>query len=84
MKVIANVDRFHDNVTIYVGDGNTVYLTAKQARTLAQALMACAKSVVNEKFVDSNFVAVDVLEVTIAKEGEEIRKFPRNKEKRSE
>lgn len=81
MKTMASVHRFHDKVAVYVGNGGTTYLTAKQARKLARALAACAKSVVDEKFVDSSFGIAEVLEVTSAQEGAEIGKFPRNKEK---
>ena len=38
MKSIASVHRFGDQVAVYVGDGSTTYLTAKQARAPARAL----------------------------------------------
>lgn len=81
MKTIASVHRFGDQVAIYVGDGSTTYLTAKQARALARALRDCAKSVVDEKFVDSAFGTRDVPRVTLEEARIEVSKFQRNKEK---
>ena len=81
MKTIASVHRFGDQVAIYVGDGSTTYLTAKQARALARALRDCAKSVVDEKFVDSAFGVREVPRVTLEEARIEAGKFPRNKEK---
>ena len=79
MKNIANVHRFGDKVAIYVGDGSTTYLTAKQARALARALRDCAKSVVDEKFVNSEFGTRDIPKVTQEEADLEARKWPRNK-----
>ena len=81
MKNVASVHRFGDQVAIYVGDGSTTYLTAKQARALARALRDCAKSVVDEKFVDSAFGTREVPRVTLEDARTEVSKFPRNKEK---
>ncbi len=81
MKSIASVHRFGDQVAVYVGDGSTAYFTAKQARALARALRDCAKSVVDEKFVDSAFGTREVPRVTLEGLRTEISKFPRNKEK---
>ena len=80
MKNVASVHRFGDQVAIYVGDGSTTYLTAKQARALARALRDCAKSVVDEKFVDSAFGTREVPRVTLEEARTEVSKFPRNKE----
>ena len=60
---IASVHRFGDKVAVYVGDGQTTYLSARQARQLARALNACARSVSTEKFVDSAFGVVEILKV---------------------
>jgi len=81
MKSIASVHRFGDKVAVYVGDGSTTYLTAKQARRLGAALRDCARSVVNEKFVNSEFGTRDVPQVSRDEADLEISKFPRNKEK---
>ena len=81
MKCIASVHRFGDQVAIYVGDGSTTYLTAKQARALARALRDCAKSVVDEKFADSAFGTREVPGVTLEELRTEVSRFPRNKEK---
>ena len=80
MKTVASVHRFVDQVAIYVGDGNTTYLTAKQARALARALRDCARSVVNEKFFESSFGTREVPRVTLEEARTEVSKFPRNKE----
>lgn len=79
MKSIASVHRFGDKVAVYVGDGSTTYLTAKQARALARALRDCARSVVVERFVDSAFGTKDIAPVTDEAADAEIAKFPRNK-----
>lgn len=81
MKTLASVHRFHNKVAIYVGNGSTTYLTAKQARALARALRDCAKSVVYQKFVDSSFGCREILEVTEEDAEKEVSKFQRNKEK---
>lgn len=57
---IASVHRFGDKVAVSVGDGSTTYLTPQQAKKLAKALNACAKSVLTEKFVDSHFGTVEI------------------------
>ena len=80
MKNVASVHRFGDQVAIYVGDGSTTYFTAKQAGDLARALRDCAKSVVNEKFVNSAFRTREVPRVTLEDARTEVSKFPRNKE----
>ena len=81
MKTIASVHRFGDQVAVYVGDGSTTYFTAKQARALARALLDCAKSVVDEKFVDSAFGTREVPRVTLEEARTEVSRFQRNKEK---
>ena len=80
MKSIASVHRFGDQVAVYVGDGSTTYFTAKQARALARALRDCAKSVVDEKFVDSAFGMRNIPRVSLEDARTEVSKFPRNKE----
>lgn len=80
MKTIASVHRFGDQVAVYVGDGSTTYLMPKQARALARALRDCAKSVVDEKFVDSSFGTREVPRVTLEEARTEVSKLPRNKE----
>lgn len=49
MKFIQ-VHRFYDRVAVYVGRGETVYLTPVEARKMAKALNAHAKSVETEEF----------------------------------
>lgn len=79
MNNIANVHRFGDKVAVYVGDGSTTYLTAKQARALARALRDCAKSVVDEEFANSAFGSRDIPKVSPYEADLEARKWPRNK-----
>ena len=57
---IASVHRFHDTVAAHVGKGATTYLTTKQARALARALYAGARSVENEAFANSSFGTVTI------------------------
>ena len=79
MKSIASVHRFGDKVAVFVGDGATTYLTAKQARRLGAALRECAKSVVDEKFVDSHFETRSIAPVSDEEAKAEVAKFPRNR-----
>lgn len=59
MKTIQ-VHRFHNKVAIYVGDGETCYLTLREARQLAEMLHSGADSVQNEDFVNSSFVTQEM------------------------
>lgn len=79
MKTVAQVHRFGDKVAVYVGDGSTTYLTAKQARALARALRTCAKSVVEEKFTNSEFGTRSIPYVSPEAYGVEVAKYPRNR-----
>lgn len=54
-KYKANVHRFGDCVAASLGDGSTIYMTPKQARTFAAAIIKAARSVETEKFTDSNY-----------------------------
>ena len=51
-KIPAQVHRFHDCVAIYIGTGETVYLTPKEARQLARAINKTARSCDREEFRD--------------------------------
>lgn len=52
----AHIHRFGDRVALSLpGKGETVYLSAAQARALAKHLNAGARSIKKEKFADSNF-----------------------------
>lgn len=57
---IASVHRFHDEVAVHVGDGQTTYLSAKQARKLARALNKAAKSVETESFLKCSNVTAEI------------------------
>ncbi len=43
--ISAQVHRFRDHVALYVGNGETVYVKPQDARTLGEALLACADDV---------------------------------------
>lgn len=51
--VHAQVHRFRDAVGLYVGTGETVYISAKDARKIAKALQTVARSCDRETFVES-------------------------------
>lgn len=53
-QVRAQVHRFRNCVAVYVGTGETVYMTPKDARKLSRAINKAARSVEREKFVDSS------------------------------
>jgi hypothetical protein len=55
MRTIANVHRFRDKVAVSVGNGETTYLTWREASKLAEMLTECTISVLAEDFVDSTF-----------------------------
>lgn len=44
-KLIASVHRFRDKIAVFVGNGETTYLTVAQARKLADAIGSCARDV---------------------------------------
>lgn len=46
--ICSQVHRFHGHVALYVDNGQTVYITPADARTLADALNACADDVQNQ------------------------------------
>lgn len=49
----GQVHRFRDHVAVWLGEGETVYLTAKQARSLAGAIDGAARSIEFESFAAS-------------------------------
>lgn len=49
----VQIHRFRGSVAVYVGRGETAYLSPKDAKTLAKALTRAAKSCETESFVDS-------------------------------
>ena len=76
---VAQVHRFGNKVAVYVGNGETTYITVKQAYALAKALRDCAKSVVDVKFVDSSFRTVEIYAVSKEESDREAKTWPRNK-----
>lgn len=63
MKSIS-IHRFGDKCALAIlgQDGGTVYMTAKQARKVAQQFYICARSIERESFGDSsvNLPSVDI------------------------
>lgn len=59
---MAQVHRFREKVAVYVGGGETVYMSAKNARKLARALNAAARSCERETFAESTCGTVNVPE----------------------
>jgi hypothetical protein len=55
----AQVHRFGDSVAIYIGTGETVYLSEKTARDIARSLNACARDIQARKFTQSKFSTVE-------------------------
>ena len=53
-QVRARVHRFRNCVAVYVGTGETVYLTPRDARKLSKAINKAARSIERERFVDSS------------------------------
>jgi hypothetical protein len=49
----GQVHRFGDSVGCYIGTGETVYLSARDARAFGLALLKVATSIDKESFVDS-------------------------------
>lgn len=60
MATTAQVHRFRAYVAAYLGAGETVYLSPKEARALARALNGAARSVARESFAESTFATVTV------------------------
>ena len=56
----AQIHRYGDKVAIYIGTGQTVYLTPKEAKAIAKVLNAGARNIREEpKFSQSNFKTVE-------------------------
>jgi hypothetical protein len=50
---MAQIHRFHDKVAIYLGNGETVYLTADEALELGSELTRYGNDVRNKTYLDS-------------------------------
>jgi hypothetical protein len=59
---MAQVHRFREKVAVYVGKGETVYFSPKNARKLARAINAAARSCDTETFTESVGLTVIVEE----------------------
>ena len=70
---MSQVHRFREAVALHIGTGPTGYFTAKEARQIARALNACARSIEREKFTDSTFSTVQLPKPSDAY-GEQFRK----------
>lgn len=65
----VQIHRFRDNAALSVTanpDGGTVYLTAANARALARALTAAARSIESESFIDSPNLSAEIYASTFA------------------
>lgn len=51
----AQVHRFRDKVAIYIGTGDTVYLSADMAEAIGHALLNCSEDVRDREFTNSAF-----------------------------
>jgi hypothetical protein len=56
----AQIHRFREKVAIYLANGATVYLTPKEARQIAKALLDGARDIKNNSFSQSEFSTVHV------------------------
>ena len=52
-NIPAQVHRFGDMVAVYIGTGETVYLSPKEARQLTRAINGVARSCDQEPFAES-------------------------------
>lgn len=59
---MAQVHRFRDSVAVHIGGGDTVYLSPKNARKLARAINAAARSCDCESFAESPPLTVEIEE----------------------
>ena len=59
---MAQIHRFRESVAVHVGKGETVYFSPKDARKLARALNAAARSCDREPFSESRGLTVNVPE----------------------
>lgn len=51
----AQIHRFGDCVALYVGTGQTIYITPKEAKAIAKQLNACAKDIAEHSFGKGTF-----------------------------
>lgn len=54
---MAQIHRFRDSVAVALGNGETVYLTPKEATKLANKMKACAKDIRHMDFQSSVFTS---------------------------
>ena len=70
----VGVHRFHDSVAIWIGTGETVYLTTKDARKLSRAINKTCRSIERERYLDSS-------DLTFSLEGEQADIYDSNDNK---
>lgn len=56
--MMLQVHRFNETIALFLGNGDTVYLSPSDAMELATALNGCATDISNNKFTDSAFSTV--------------------------
>lgn len=83
MANAGQVHRFRDCVAAYVGNGETVYMTAKEARAFARALNRAARSVEREPFGKSQGLTQALAFADWTRAGEPIPALPRDAEGRA-
>lgn len=60
MTKLAQIHRFGDCIAMFLSTGETVYMTPKDARTIAKNLNACARDVKQARYVDGTFKTFDL------------------------
>lgn len=72
--------RFGDMAAVSAGQGETIYLTEKEARRMAKALTAVAKSIKAQRFVDSPSLTVSGAAVSPGRENVPLPRMNRTEE----
>lgn len=57
---MAQVHRFHNKVAVWLENGETVYLTPKEAKAIALAMQRAALNCGAVKFTDSTFETFNI------------------------
>lgn len=66
-NIPAQVHRFRDMVAVYIGTGETVYLSPKEARQMTRAINRVAKSCDQEPFSESEGLTARFIFAKVAK-----------------
>lgn len=79
----GQVHRFRDSVAAYVGNGETVYMTAKEARAFARALVRAARSVESVPFAQSSGTTTQLAFADWLRSGEHMPTLQRDEQGRA-